>query len=707
MKARVLTTAAVLAVLLNSPVLFAADRHYKVQNGPEHFYYGHVSLVDSVPGGRVPVVLREGAPVPEEAVVNLPLGPGDTVRTAGGSRCELQFDTGTVIRLDADTELRIETVLARSLSGNDRLSNLFLAKGLIYVMYKQYDRSEMFQILSPNAAVKLRHNTVAVIKAGEGATDVQVSTGKASVLFGPEETALRQKDVGKMKRLIVLGDGAQESSCIEGTDFELWNKDVNARFEELHEGLSALPKPVQKLPEAVFYFAQTYGNRYGEWLWDDLYGYVWRPYLNNDTYPWGWGPYIYGQWSVVNGQMFWVPGEPWGWIPYHLGIWQWDKKLGWVWLPGSLFASAQCQWDFYFGYASWRPRTLLDFMNWTLFDGFAHWNEPWFQDYYYGWFFNGAGSGLDHPYDALTEGAHPSPGGSSSFQAVLNKVSLRQLKKPAGSSNTMPKELKGAFQRVVTALKQGDARILDSLGGAPDQVVVVRKEDLNAPDIQARRVAMDQVPRLNIPRAEGLEAGGAHSVRAQREAVRIFRGNRADPRAAPAVAQPRPDVMRPGAEQNPPVGRSGAREAGVSPASPPKTGLRNPAGQSPRPTPRTSVPPGSAGRRAFLDWNPDFRAARAIGVHIEYSSADNEVRCPELNLRSSSVTRSATQGPSLGSGASGSGPTGSSSGSSSGGASSSGGVSSQGQGRSSGGDGGGSRSGGNGGSGGGGGKIKN
>ena len=547
MKTRVVATTIIMTGLLLCPALSRADRHYKVQNGPDRFYYGHISLVDAAPGGPTPVVRREGSPVPEEAVVNLPLAPGDTVRTPPGSRCEIQFDTGTIVRLDSETELGIGTVLAPSLSAGDRLSNLVLARGLIYVMYKRYDRSEMFQVLTPNAAVKFRHQTVAIVQAGEHSTDVQVNSGKASVLFGADERDLQQRNVGRLGRLIVTGEKeTQEASWTPGTEFELWNKDVNARFEELHEGLSALPKPIQNLPEAVFYFAQAYGNRYGEWLWDDLYGYVWRPYLNDKTYPWGWGPYIYGRWSVVDGQMFWVPGEPWGWVPYHLGIWQWDKKLGWVWLPGSLFASAQVQWDFYFGYASWHARTLFDWLNWELFDGFGSSIPSWYLDYYSsGWSLWSAGYGAGHPYRS-------NPGSqAANWKPVLDKINLRQLKQPDTSSNGMPKEIKKVFERVTAALKQGNPRVLESLTDGPSHIVVVRKGDLGAPAIQARRVDPGRVPRLDLPRAEqGMDAG-RRGVSARQQAVRVFLGGRTLPEAAPAPPAPRIEGPRRDTGANP------------------------------------------------------------------------------------------------------------------------------------------------------------
>ena len=95
----------VLAAFLASQGILFGDGHYKVLNGPANFYYGHISFVETKAGGQAPEVRREGRPLPEVAVVNVPLGPGDTVRTSGDSRCEIQFDTATVIRLDFDTEL--------------------------------------------------------------------------------------------------------------------------------------------------------------------------------------------------------------------------------------------------------------------------------------------------------------------------------------------------------------------------------------------------------------------------------------------------------------------------------------------------------------------------------------------------------------------------------------------------------------------------
>ena len=567
-----------------------ATEHYKVLNGPKDFYFGHISYIETTPEGTDPVVLREGRLEPEQAVLNLPIGPGDTVRTSADRRCEIQFDTGTVVRLDFSTEVRVETILARSLSSLESMSNLALDKGRVYVMYKEYNRGEMFQVLTPNAAVKMKHNSVAIIAAAEdGSTEAQVKYGKARVLFGADEKLLADKAVRKGERLIVQKDDqSQLASAIADTAFELWNKDVNAHFEDLHEGLTALPKPIQKLPGAVFYFAQTYGSRYGEWLWDDFYGYVWRPFLNNGIYPWGWAPYYYGQWSYAAGQMFWVPQEPWGWIPYHLGVWQWDKKHGWVWLPGSMFASAWATWDFYFGYASWRPWSLYDWMDGygpygMGLSGFSYLDGGWF----YNW-----------PY--VNDGLGPvgNPG-----RTVVRKD---QLKQPAATPYPVPSELKGALKRVTAAYQNGDVRIRESASDVPRHLVFVAKEDLKARAVNEKALTWDQLPKSGPPPAK--ENGvSRRPVDPRREAVRAFRGA-----GAPAAAPQRRDI--------PAVKPLEGRNPSAAPLAPERLAT---------PARRTEGPVGR-----FRDWNPDLRVARDLGVHIEYSSVRNEVRCPELGISS-------------------------------------------------------------------------
>ena len=291
-------------LLFSASAVFSANNAYKVVDGPKYFYFGHISFSEVQHDEKDPVVFRQGSKTAETALVNLPLGPGDIVRTSDLRRCEIQFDNGSIARLDTDTEFKIETILAPSLSSRNMISNLILGRGQIYFMFKEYDGRELFQVLTPVAAVKLGHNSVAIIRTlPDKTTDVQVEEGEARIMFGAGEKQLEEKKVKKHERWVVTSDSTAEPSEYFTTgDFIAWNKTVNENFDALH-GESNLPKPVERYPLAVRYFAQKYGNPYGEWLWDDLYGYIWRPFYN-DTYPNGsWMPYAYGRWTSLNNQL--------------------------------------------------------------------------------------------------------------------------------------------------------------------------------------------------------------------------------------------------------------------------------------------------------------------------------------------------------------------------------------------------------------------
>jgi hypothetical protein len=475
-----------LVFVVSVPTLFSQD-NYKVVNGPEKTYYGHISLVEILNDGKDPVVLRPGLDEPLPAVLNFPLGPGDTIRTSDARRLEIQFDNATIVRLDRATELKIETILARSLSRRETsMTNLVLTKGRIYVMYKEYDRGEIFQVLTPNAAVKLRHNSVATIAAlPDSSSDIQVAYGKATAMFGPDEKNLFEASAGRNERLVIDASGkAMTGVPSPEPDFAAWNVSINKSFEELHEGKSNLPKPlIRGVTKATFYFAQTFGDKYGEWLYDDLYGYVWRPFYN-DYYPGGsWRPYYYGQWVGMGNQMFWIPSEPWGWVPYHLGVWQWDAKRGWFWLPGSAFAPAWVDWAYMNGmYYAWRPWSMLD---WTYYGGFWGMSPMWYG--YFGGFWMDYAGWFDYYFAGRGNMYQGYFGDGSEARAALRSVSKDQLKKPSGSpALTMPKEFNRVVKAIEAGLKRGDARLVDALRAGPQPALVAGSRVINPPRLPGR-----------------------------------------------------------------------------------------------------------------------------------------------------------------------------------------------------------------------------
>jgi Family of unknown function (DUF6600)/FecR protein len=576
---------------------------YKLINGLKDFYYGHISYADIKNDGQDPVVFREGHLTPEAAVLNLPLGPGDAVQTTPERRTEIQFDNGTIVRLDVGTRLKIETILAHSLSTDRQISNLVLEKGQVYVMYKRCHSKEIFQVVTPGAAVKLDPNSVVLVRlAGERDTDVQVERGKAFLLYGGDKSHLSQKSINGKQRGIVTSEDKIELADYEAfSDFKAWNESINSHFQELHEG-NYLPKPLQKLPQAVFDFAQKFGNVYGEWLWHDLYGYVWRPYLNDYRYPWGtWQPYIYGNWTGYGEELFWIPGEPWGWVPYHLGIWMWDASRGWMWLPGSIFAPAWVDWAFDSGMYCWRPYYLYDWM--SGFDGlwgpFA-WGASYRSYSVYGF----SASGQPNPQP------NPEP-----TQNMITSIRKDQLKKKSSPSLPMPKEMKKAFGETLAALKREDRAVLSSIEGLSRYSVFVKKSDFLSPRWQEKVVPFDRLAK-EVKAALGAtkQASSSQSADISRDALLTIKRSRtaADFRA---WADP---------------GTKTSREAAPS-------ALRDIEFTRGQEAFRQEAS-GSASFR-FRDWNPDIRTAIRIGVEISYSSRTNEVACPQLGLSSRQIDR--------------------------------------------------------------------
>ena len=89
----------------------------------------------------------------------------------------------------------------------------------------------------------------------------------------------------------------------------------------------------------------------GEWVETPEYGSVWRPRHVSDD----WQPYLYGRWVWTDAGWTWASDEPFGWAVYHYGRWTWAPALGWMWIPGRVWAPAWVSWRWTDGYAAWCP----------------------------------------------------------------------------------------------------------------------------------------------------------------------------------------------------------------------------------------------------------------------------------------------------------------------------------------------------------------
>ena len=89
---------------------------------------------------------------------------------------------------------------------------------------------------------------------------------------------------------------------------------------------------------------------YGEWVWMDGLGRVWRPWVSAS-----WRPYTHGRWVRTGAGWTWVAYEPWGYVPHHYGSWAYSS-FGWVWQPGYTYAGANVVWVRAGAYVGWYAR---------------------------------------------------------------------------------------------------------------------------------------------------------------------------------------------------------------------------------------------------------------------------------------------------------------------------------------------------------------
>jgi hypothetical protein len=98
-------------------------------------------------------------------------------------------------------------------------------------------------------------------------------------------------------------------------------------------------------------------SQYGAWVDDPTYGRVWKPsaeVAGPDFVPYA----SDGAW-VANEDGGWVfesrYDADWGWATYHYGRWLELDTVGWVWVPGTVWAPSWVEWRYGGGYVGWVP----------------------------------------------------------------------------------------------------------------------------------------------------------------------------------------------------------------------------------------------------------------------------------------------------------------------------------------------------------------
>ncbi|MHB8483184.1 MAG: DUF6600 domain-containing protein [Nitrospiria bacterium] len=252
------------------------------------------------------------------ASVNIPLRPHDKLWVTEGSRSEIQFDDGSMVRLAENTNVDLLDLEP----GRTQLQiTLGVASFVIHPVPGVSESQGMisFETDTPQAAVLVNHFAKFRIDVAEdGSTAINVREGKIDLSTDEEPVV-----VAKNQRVVIDSNESPSyrlESFKESDEWDQWNENRDNQIAGANSRAYLPPGISMGVTEL-----DTYGN----WTRVPAYGWVWTPQA-----PMGWAPYQNGRWVWIEPWGWtWVSYEPWGWVPYHHG--RWIVISGrWVWVPG-------------------------------------------------------------------------------------------------------------------------------------------------------------------------------------------------------------------------------------------------------------------------------------------------------------------------------------------------------------------------------------
>ncbi len=297
-----------------------------------------------------------------EARRNLPISPGDELRTDDPGRAEIALADGNVLHVGGGTAVQFVSLYAQQGSDDD-VSALSLREGSILLSVVGSDEKAVPRIdtedvtVYTNSGARVRVNadprrgTAVVVRAGS--VEVRTPAGSYTVRAGN----------------YLLAHGEDEPEIARGSfsrdRFDSWAADrLQATYDAPRNASSQ-------------YVGEDYASDvasldgYGDWDYNSTYSsYVWRPSVAP-----GWTPYSNGSWYYTPAGLTWWSLDSWGWYPFHYGNWFFDSGWNsWCWSPGYVYSPAWVYWAYTPSYVGWCP------MGW-----YGPYNSPWWDNYYRSW----------------------------------------------------------------------------------------------------------------------------------------------------------------------------------------------------------------------------------------------------------------------------------------------------------------------------------
>lgn len=283
----------------------------------------------------------------EDALLNMPVIPGDRIWTGADGRAELQLADGMLLRMDYATKLDTEALGVPGDQEND-VTVLRLWSGSAILNGGLFDSAaKTLQVDTPAASAFILEEGLTRIDIDtDGATVISVYRGLVEVV------ALNSSVLVRAGQRTVVGAGYPPEepftfNTTELDDFGYWSDERDQRYSANYS-----ENYVDGSISSYTYDFTDYGN----WFYVSYYDtYCWRPYVG-----YGWRPYSYGYWSWYPWGYYWYSWEPWGWACYHYGRWDWIPGYGWAWIPGDRWSGGWVRWGLGADYVGWAPLDYHD-----------------------------------------------------------------------------------------------------------------------------------------------------------------------------------------------------------------------------------------------------------------------------------------------------------------------------------------------------------
>ncbi|HUS11576.1 MAG TPA: DUF6600 domain-containing protein, partial [Pyrinomonadaceae bacterium] len=275
---------------------------------------------------------RNGNTEWEHVQLNSPLVEGDAISTDRDARVEIQIDARNFVRLGSSSMLRIVTL-------RDEGVALSLVEGTASVRLAKFDKDhEYFEIDAPKATLAAEKKGLYRIDVSrEGRVRLSARDGGRARIYS-ETSGFYLRD-GRTAELIAEGADAGDWEFVPTNAADSWDGWVANRERYLAERLRY---------DVQYYDSYVWGaedlDAYGNWVYVNDYGWIWRPHTTVINNYYDWAPYRYGSWVWISPYGWtWVGQEPWGWAPYHYGRWVYYNNY-WAWCPRSKYYRHRSWW---------------------------------------------------------------------------------------------------------------------------------------------------------------------------------------------------------------------------------------------------------------------------------------------------------------------------------------------------------------------------